>query len=99
MPFKILKVFAFRTCDSLVAFHLGVLGDLSWKENLDSGLNVGSGHSFLVSSNQQTRRFSTNLLHDVVDHSVDDVHSVRVNLHIGVNRLENFEDKAVVTAI
>ena len=51
-----------------------MLGELTWKEESDSGLDLSGGESVLLVVSDELGGFSGNLLEDVVDEGVHDAH-------------------------
>ena len=60
--------------DSLGSLGDGVLGELSWEEESDSGLDLSGGESVLLVVSDESGGLSGNLLEDVVDERVHDAH-------------------------
>jgi hypothetical protein len=60
--------------DGLGSLRDGVLGELSWEEELDGGLDLSGGESVLLVVSDELGRLGGDLLEDVVDEGVHDGH-------------------------
>ena len=69
-----------------------MLGELSWKEESDSSLDLSGGESVLLVVLNELGRFGGNLLEDVVDERVHDGHGFLGDSGFWVNLLEDSVD-------
>ena len=69
-----------------------MLGELSWKEESDSGLDLSGGESMLLVISDEFGGFMGNLLIDVVDEGVHDAHGSFGDSRVWVDLLKNSVD-------
>ena len=65
-----------------------MLGQLSWKDEPDCGLDLSGGDSWLLVVAGQAGSLSGDLLEDVVDERVQDRHSLAGDTGVGVHLYE-----------
>ena len=70
----------------------GMLGELSWKEESDGGLDLSGGESVLFVISDELGGLMGNLLIDVVDEGVHDGHGSLGDTSVWVNLLEDSVD-------
>ena len=78
--------------DSLGSLRDGMLGELTWKEESDSGLNLSGGESVLLVISNELGGLMGDLLIDVVDEGVHDGHGSLGDTSVWVNLLEDSVD-------
>ena len=78
--------------DSLGSFGDGVLGKLSWKKESDSSLDLSGGESVLLVVSYELRWLKSDLLEDIVDEGVHDVHWSLGNTSLWVHLLQDSVD-------
>ena len=69
-----------------------MLGELSWKEESDSSLDLSGGESVLLVISNELGGLDGNLLIDVVDEGVHDGHGSLGDTSVWVNLLEDSVD-------
>ena len=79
-------------CDGLCALTDGVLGQLTWQQETDSGLDLpaGDGRSLVVVG--EAGSFTGDALENVVDKAVHDAHGFAGDTGVGVHLLQNLVD-------
>jgi len=78
--------------DGLGSLGNGVLGELSWEEESDSGLDLSGGESVLLVVSHKSGGLVGDLLEDVVDEGVHDGHGSLGDSGLGVNLLQDSVD-------
>ena len=78
--------------DGLGAFGDGVLGEFPGEEEADSGLDLSGGESVLLVVSDELGGLEGDLLEDVVDEAVHDVHGSLGDAGLGVHLLEDSVD-------
>jgi hypothetical protein len=71
--------------DSLGALRHGVLGQLSWKDEADSSLDLPGGDCGLLVVASQLSGLSGNFLEDVINEGVQDGHGLRADSSVWVH--------------
>ena len=69
-----------------------MLGELSWEEESDSGLDLSGGESVLLVVSHKSAGFGGDLLEDVVDEGVHDGHGSLGDSGLWVHLLEDSVD-------
>ena len=69
-----------------------MLGEFSWEEESDGGLDLSGGESVLLVVSDELGRLRGNLLEDVVDEGVHDGHGFLGDSSLWVNLLEDSVD-------
>ena len=69
-----------------------MLGELSWEEESNGGLDLSGGESVLLVVSDELGRLRSDLLEDVVDEGVHDGHGFLGDSSLWVNLLENSVD-------
>ena len=69
-----------------------MLGQLSWKDEPDSGLNLPGGHGRLLGVPSELGGLAGDLLEDVVDEGVHDGHGLGGDSGVGVDLLQHLVD-------
>ena len=77
----------------------GVLGQLSWKKEAHSGLNLATADGRLLVVLGEARGFTGDSLEDVVDKAVHDGHGPAGDTSVRVNLLEDFVDVDAVALL
>ena len=70
----------------------GVLGEFSWQEESDGGLDFSGGESVLLVVSDELGGLGSDLLEDVVDEGVHDGHGSLGDASLWVNLLEDSVD-------
>ena len=78
--------------DSLGSFADGVLGELTWEEESDGGLDLAGGESVLLVISDESGTLSGDLLEDIVDEGVHDGHGSLGDSSLWVDLLEDSVD-------
>ena len=78
--------------DSLGAFGDGVLGELTWEEESDGSLDLSAGQGVLSVVSDELGGLEGDLLEDVLDERVHDVHGSLGNASLWVDLLEDSVD-------
>ena len=78
--------------DSLGALRDGVLGEFTGEEEADSGLDLSGGEGVLLVVSNELGGLEGDLLEDVVDERVHDVHGSLGDASLGVDLLEDSVD-------
>jgi hypothetical protein len=78
--------------DSLSSFGNSVLGEFSWQKKLNSGLDLSGRKGSLSVVSDKLGSFEGDLVEDIVDERVEDVHGLLGNTGIGVDLLEDLVD-------
>ena len=78
--------------DGLGALRDGVLGELTWEDESDGGLDLSGGESVASVESDETGRFSRNSVEDIVDEGVHDAHGSLGDAELGVDLLEDSVD-------
>ena len=78
--------------DSLGSLRDGVLGQLSGKEEPDSGLDLPGGDGGPLVVVGQAGSLSSDPLEDVIDEGVHDAHGLGGDTSVGVDLLQNLVD-------
>merc|ERR1719486_1765123 len=78
--------------DGLGSLRDGVLGELSWEEESDGGLDLSGGESVLLVVSHESSGFRGDLLEDVVDERVHDAHGSLGDSGLWVDLLEDSVD-------
>jgi len=78
--------------DGLGAFADGVLGEFTWEDELDGGLDLSGGESVSLVVADEAGGFAGNLLEDVVDEGVHDAHGSLGDTGVLVDLLEDSVD-------
>ena len=78
--------------DGLGSFADGVLGELTWEEESDGGLDLAGGESVLLVISDESSTLSGDLLEDIVDEGVHDAHGSLGDSSLWVHLLENSVD-------
>ena len=78
--------------DGLGALADGVLGELSWEEEAHGGLDLSGGEGVLLVVADELGRLEGDLLEDVVDEGVHDLHGPLGDTGLGVDLLEDSVD-------
>jgi hypothetical protein len=78
--------------DGLGAFRDGVLGQLSGKEEANSGLNLPGGQGVLLVVANKLARLGGDLVKQVVDEGVHHGHAAGGDAGVGVNLLQHLVD-------
>ena len=78
--------------DGLGSFADGVLGELTWEEESDGGLDLTGGESVLLVVSDKSAGLSGDLLEDVVDEGVHDGHGSLGDSGLWVDLLEDSVD-------
>lgn len=78
--------------DGLGTFGNGVLGQLSWKQQTDSGLNFAGRDSRALVVVSETGGLGGNAFEDVVDEAVHDAHGLRRHASVGMDLLQHLVD-------
>ena len=82
--------------DGLGSLRNGVLGELTWKDESDGGLDFSGGDGRLLVVPGELGGLPGDLLEDVVDEGVHDAHGLGGDSGVGVNLLENLVDVDLV---
>ena len=69
-----------------------MLGELSWKEESDSSLDLSGGESVLLVISDELAGFGGNLLEDILDERVHDGHGFLGDSGFWMNLLEDSVD-------
>ena len=69
-----------------------MLGELTWEEESDGGLDLAGGESVLLVISDESSTLSGDLLEDVVDERVHDAHGSLGDAGLGVDLLEDSVD-------
>ena len=75
--------------DSLGAFRHSVLGQLSWKDEPDSSLDLAGSHCGLLVVSGQLGSLRGNLVEDVIDEGVQNGHSLGADACVWVHLRES----------
>ena len=78
--------------DGLGTLRDGVLGELTWEEESDGGLDLAGGESVLLVISDESGTLSGDLLEDVVDEGVHDAHGSLGDSSLWVHLLEDSVD-------
>ena len=78
--------------DGLGALRDGVLGELSGEEEADGSLDLSGGEGVLLVVSNELGGLEGDLLEDVVDEGVHDLHGLLGDASLGVDLLEDAED-------
>ena len=78
--------------DSLGAFRHGVLGEFTWKEKPDSGLDFPAGDGGLLVVVSKAGSLNGDSLEDVVHERVHDAHGLAGDSSVRVNLLQHLVD-------
>ena len=85
--------------DGLGSLGDGVLGQLSWKDEPDSGLNLPGGDGRLLGVPSELGGLAGDLLEDVVDEGVHDGHGLGGDSGVGVHLLQHLVDVSAVRLV
>ena len=69
-----------------------MLGELTWEEESDGGLDLAGGESVLLVVSDKSAGLSGDLLEDIVDEGVHDAHGSLADACLWVDLLENSVD-------
>lgn len=78
--------------DGLGSLADGVLGELTWKEESDGSLDLSAGEGVLSVVSHELGGLEGDLLEDILDEGVHDVHASLGNASLGVDLLEDSVD-------
>lgn len=78
--------------DGLCSFAHGVLGEFTWQEETNSGLDFPTGDGGLLVVVCKTGCLGCYSLENIVDKAVHDRHSLAGDTSVGVDLLQNFVD-------
>ena len=78
--------------DGLGSLADGVLGELTWEEETNGGLDLAGGEGVLLVVADETGRLGGDLLEDIVDEGVHDAHGSLGDTGLWVHLLQNSVD-------
>ena len=78
--------------DGLGSLTDGVLGELTWEEESDGGLDLAGAEGVLLVVADEAGALSSDLLEDIVDEGVHDAHGSLGDASLGVDLLEHSVD-------